>query len=535
MVEQEMESFVMNPIDLNNESTLFVIDCSPAMLTPRNGRVPVLQVLHYLEKIFLNKMHDSKEDRVGILLYNTGLLDASADKHACFFYDLNYPSTKLINHMSDLSTGWLSFDEIYGSTRDGISLEQVLWMATDAFKSKGTGAQLGRKQIVLITTQDDPHSDQPEERTEALRYIESLHQSLVTKRAESSRHDDRNSDIEDPNNIIKLIVCGIDRPEHAFNYSLFYKEFGHPDIFGGYQSSQSNVIQSPSSILKKVLPMVTQNRGLRNTAFHLPLHLTEGATIGVTGISVARRQKRPNLVEVTKNEGGVELVEKSTYYEDMDTGQNLRLDTISSAFEYGGLNVPLSKEDIKKAQYIREPGIVVLGFKPRKAHLPHHTIGRTYFIAPDESAYSGSTEVLRALHTTLTNSDKICYTFCVFSGNSAPRVMVLMPQKSPSGFAGILLPYTEEIRALPIESTPEVSKPLLESAERLVGHRKPNDDDIWGYPDPSIERHRRLLDAIALQRDIQEITEQPLTEPVDRTLEPFINQFKATVTRENNL
>ncbi|OAD78934.1 hypothetical protein PHYBLDRAFT_140992 [Phycomyces blakesleeanus NRRL 1555(-)] len=490
MVEQEMESFVMNPIDLNNESTLFVIDCSPAMLTPRNGRVPVLQVLHYLEKIFLNKMHDSKEDRVGILLYNTGLLDASADKHACFFYDLNYPSTKLINHMSDLSTGWLSFDEIYGSTRDGISLEQVLWMATDAFKSKGTGAQLGRKQIVLITTQDDPHSDQPEERTEALRYIESLHQSLVTKRAESSRHDDRNSDIEDPN------------------------EFGHPDIFGGYQSSQSNVIQSPSSILKKVLPMVTQNRGLRNTAFHLPLHLTEGATIGVTGISVARRQKRPNLVEVTKNEGGVELVEKSTYYEDMDTGQNLRLDTISSAFEYG---------------------IVVLGFKPRKAHLPHHTIGRTYFIAPDESAYSGSTEVLRALHTTLTNSDKICYTFCVFSGNSAPRVMVLMPQKSPSGFAGILLPYTEEIRALPIESTPEVSKPLLESAERLVGHRKPNDDDIWGYPDPSIERHRRLLDAIALQRDIQEITEQPLTEPVDRTLEPFINQFKATVTRENNL
>ncbi|KAI9019335.1 SPOC like C-terminal domain-containing protein [Phycomyces nitens] len=512
----------MDPINQNNESTLFVVDCSPSMNTPRNGRVPLLQVFHHLEKIFLNKMHHYTNDCVGILLYNTDHVDQDTNKHVSMMYSLNYPSPKLINHLNDMSTGWVSFDETYGAIRDGVPLEQVLWIAIGAF-SRGIG-QIGRKKIVLITNQDDPCS--PEEKRATLDCIESLNQSDANH-AEPTRSED-NADIEYPKDQIKLLVCGIDRPDHVFDYSLFYEGFGDSGM--PEDKLSKDLPQSPSSILKRLLPIDNLGKGSNPSTFRVPFQLTKGVVIGISGMPVARRQQKPPFLWAAKKEGGLQPLDRVTFYKDEDTDQNLRQDVLSSAFEYGGFKIPLSQSDMKAIEDIGKPGIVVLGFKPRKCLLAHHTIGRPYLIVPDESSYKGSADVLKTLHTTLKNTDKICYCLWTFGSKRAPRIMVLIPQESPFGFSGILLPYTDDIRALPIKSTPRVSQNLVESAKRLVEHRKPN-DDVWGYPNPVLERNRRLVDAMGLERDVQEVIDQPLTEPIDRTLDPLISQFKAEISR----
>lgn len=46
---------------------------------------------------------------------------------------------------------------------------------------------------------------------------------------------------------------------------------------------------------------------------------------------------------------------------------------------------------------IRQPGIYLIGFKPKKLIKPYHNLRPSYFLYPDEEHVSGSTQFIDAL------------------------------------------------------------------------------------------------------------------------------------------
>lgn len=115
----------------------------------------------------------------------------------------------------------------------------------------------------------------------------------------------------------------------------------------------------------------------------------------------------------------------------------------------------MRKNDMTKIKGIKEPGISLIGFKPRKMIKPYHNLRSSYFLYPDEQHVTGSSQFFDALIQQLNEQKLVAIVSLVPRINQEIRFAALFPQSQsydnvdhrqcPPGFHMIVLPYADDI------------------------------------------------------------------------------------------
>jgi ATP-dependent DNA helicase 2 subunit 1 len=188
---------------------------------------------------------------------------------------------------------------------------------------------------------------------------------------------------------------------------------------------------------------------------------------------------------------------------------------IKYGFKYGGERVLFDKDEMQDMKVLdKQPGIRLMGFKPRDVLKDYYNIKHSSFIYPDERAIKGSIVVFSALLDRMLKMDKIAICRMTPRSNAQPRFVALLPQKeeidrdgtqsSPPGFYVVLLPYTDDIRRLQIEKQPKANDDQIALAKAMVKQLRIKFDSR-NFENPSLQQHYINLQALALEKRAEDI------------------------------
>lgn len=214
-----------------------------------------------------------------------------------------------------------------------------------------------------------------------------------------------------------------------------------------------------------------------------------------------------------------------------DSARTVEKAEVRKAFKFGASNyVYFSEEEQKSLREFGKPVLRIIGFKDR-AQIPRWaSIKKSVFIFPSEDDYVGSTRTFSALWQKLLRSKKVGIAWCVQRSNSAPRLVAVIPTRSPddelSGTpylpAGLWLyplPFADDLRQipeLPAGHTPaQASEAVEDLLQKVIGQLQlpkamyaPSK-----YPNPQLQWHYRILQCLALEEEIPEGEPEDLTRP----------------------
>ncbi|KAI9305696.1 SPOC like C-terminal domain-containing protein [Cunninghamella echinulata] len=510
-VEEDDQAVLDNNFD-SRDTILFVLDCSEKMKSLDDaGNIPVKVAFQCVQSVLLNRIFNSASDLVGVLLYGTmNKKNTSNFDHIYALHDLDIPDIDRIREAESLCSDETYFEKEYGSTHNEIPLANVFAVCSDMFahsKVKGT------KRIFLITNQDNPHSDN-----------NSLQQAALQ----------RAKDLLNLN--IHIELFGLDRLDHVFNNKYFYQDILLSDSESQLNSSFTSV--ATDNKIDALLTRIRRKENKKRSQFSIPFMITPNLTIGIQGYKLTLEQKRGTYKKVTTSGSKIQEVESITAYKCLDTGEYLTEADLKYCYEFGGEKVVFSKEELTSMKDFGPSRLVLFGFKPSSTLQPYYNIKPSTFIYPTETDYDGSTRTFAALLDAVFEQDKIA--ICgLFRNASLPRIMALIPQKeslgddgtqlTPPGFQMVALPYADDIRSMPIESTPQATDYQVDFMKKMMNKLFIQGKyDPQAFENPSLQRHYATLQAIALDEPIEETIDKtiPQFENIDQQLGDDIEMFR---------
>lgn len=211
-----------------------------------------------------------------------------------------------------------------------------------------------------------------------------------------------------------------------------------------------------------------------------------------------------------------------------DTARPVEKLELRKAFKFGGENVLFTPEEFKAIRgSFGDPVIRIIGFKSRDLLPIWANLRPATFIYPSEEAYIGSTRTFSALHQTLLAKDKIAVVWYVARRNAAPVIAALLPgpeelgqhgeQKMPPGLWIVPVPFADDIRANPeipeFVTAPDILKDKMRLVVQQLQLPKATYDPSR-YPNPALQWHYRILQAMALEEDLPD-------KPADSTVPKY--------------
>ena len=139
-------------------------------------------------------------------------------------------------------------------------------------------------------------------------------------------------------------------------------------------------------------------------------------------------------------------------------------EVVQKAFKFGGEHVLFTPEELKQIRNFGEPILRILGFKPIKQLQFWENMRPSYFIYPSDAAVTGSTRTFASLHKKLLKDELMGVGWLIPRRNQAPVVTAIIPQveefdekgsqTTPPGMHCIVLPFNDDIRSFPVDTTP---------------------------------------------------------------------------------
>jgi len=123
--------------------------------------------------------------------------------------------------------------------------------------------------------------------------------------------------------------------------------------------------------------------------------LSPNSQIGLQFYTMMMPVKKPNANKVHAENN--KICKSTATWVCQDTGSKLYKDQIGTFFPVGGEKVMITPEDVKSIKFFDNPGMKLMGFKPRSDLKIFHNIKHSYFIYPDEKRVTGSSQVTDAL------------------------------------------------------------------------------------------------------------------------------------------
>ncbi|GAD97375.1 DSB repair complex subunit Ku70, putative [Paecilomyces variotii No. 5] len=507
------------------DAVLFAIEVNESMLTPRPSESkkgttesPATAALKCAYNLMQQRIISNPRDMIGVLLYGTEtskFYDEDENSrgdlsypHCYLFTDLDVPAADDVKELRALAEDEEKAKEILVPSKEPMSMANVLFCANQIFTSKA--ANFLSRRLFIITDNDDPHGKDKTAR------------SAATVRAK---------DLYDLGVIIELFP--IDRPGKEFDRSEFYDDIIYkasptdPEASSAFLQDETKIASAGGdgiTLLNSLLSSINSKSVPRRALFSkVPLEFGPGFKISVNGYLIFKRQEPARSCYVWLGGEKPEIAKGVTTLIADDTARTVEKSEIRKAYKFGGEQVSFTAEEQQALRNFGDPVIRIIGFKPLSALPFWANIKHPTFIYPTEDDFVGSIRVFSALYQKLLKDGKMALVWFIPRRNAAPVVAAMMPgperldesgvQKIPPGMWIVPLPFADDIRQNPETHLIVSPESLIDQMRTVVQQLQlPKAQyDPQKYPNPALQWHYRILQALALDEDLPE-------KPEDKTI-----------------
>ncbi|KAL4900194.1 hypothetical protein BDW74DRAFT_102957 [Aspergillus multicolor] len=480
---------------------------------------PATAALKCAYHLMQQRIISNPRDMIGVLLYGTKqskFYDEDESSRGdlsypnCYlFTDLDIPSAHEVLELRSLVEDEDQAKDILEPSDEPVSMANLLFCANQIFTSKAPNF-LSRR-LFIVTDNDNPHRN-----NKSLR-------SAATVRAK---------DLYDLGVIIELFP--ISQGGHEFDTSKFYDDIIYkaspmdPEA-PAYLKPESRTTDANDGIplLNGLLSSINSRSVPRRAQFsNMSLELGPNFRISVSGYILFKRQQSARSCYVWLGGEKPQIAKGVTTQIADDSARTIEKWEIKKAYKFGGDQVCFTPDEQKGLKDFGEPVIRIIGFKPLAA-LPFWAhVKHPLFIYPTEEDYVGSTRVFSALYQKLLKDQKAALVWYIARKTAGPVLAAMMAgeervdensvQKMPSGLWIVPLPFADDVRQNP-EATLQVAPESLIDRMRTIVQQLQLPKGVYDpqkYPNPSLQWHYRILQALALDEDVPE-------KPDDKTLPKY--------------
>ncbi|KAJ5596964.1 hypothetical protein N7450_003422 [Penicillium hetheringtonii] len=507
------------------DAVLFAIDISSSMLTPRPSHdpkkptevSPASAALKCAYHLMQQRIISNPHDMIGILLYGTesskfydeGGEDSNdvSYPHCYLFTDLDIPSADEVKHLRALAESEEGAQKILTPSKERVSMANVLFCANQIFTSKAPNF-LSRR-LFIVTDEDNPHEDDKTLRSASCVRARDLYDLGVT-----------------------IDLFPISRPDHEFNTSKFYDDIiykaapsdGEAPMYLQPDTNTATGKGDGLSLLNSLLSSINSRSVPRRSLFtNVPLELGPNFRISVNGYLLLKKQEAARSCYVWLGGEAPQIAKGITTQMAEDTARTVEKSEIRKAYKFGGEQVSFTTDELQALRNFGSPIIRIIGFKPVSALPIWANVKHPSFIYPSEEDYIGSTRVFSALQQKLSKDKKLALVWFIPRKNATPCLAAMVPgdervdengiQKVPPGMWLIPLPFADDVRSSPAYARHVPPDDLVDAMCSVIGQLELPGKvyDSQKYPNPSLQWHYRILQALALDEDVPETPEDKTT------------------------
>lgn len=382
------------------------------------------------------------------------------------------------------------------------AIHEALWQCQSLFNEvKG---KVGSKKILLFTANDDPHANDTILKKQALK---------------------KGKDLQDTDVILEVIPFTKD-----FDFSNFYADLAYNDDLEARKLDQSEI--GDVTKLNDLMTIVRKKVHIKRSSGRCHLELGPGVKLSVATYSFVMRASKPSKVRLTRDTN--QEVKTVRQFSDPQTGAPLLPSDIDKFVEFAGKRIKFTQDEIRtmaKNMMGGSFGFKLICFKPKASMNWSEFVRSSNFIYPDETSIKGSRRLFSALYTKCLQKNLIA--ICNYKPRqvSTPSFVALIPleevkdvqdgtQKVPPGFMVFYLPFSDDIRDIPL--APQAVEPTegqLEAASKVIKKLKMKYYNVEQFENPAIQGHYRLIEQLALFKTDEE-------DPGDTSMPDFDMQRK---------
>ncbi|KAL2262596.1 hypothetical protein VTK26DRAFT_811 [Humicola hyalothermophila] len=521
------------------DAVLFAIDVSASMLQqppPTDQKKAdkdsaIAAALKCAYQFMQQRIIAQPKDMMGILLFGTekskfrdepGGRSGTGYPHCYLFTDLDVPAAEDVKKLKALVEEGEDPDEVLVPSKEPVTMANVLFCANQVFTTNA--ANFGSRRLFIITDNDDPHAKD--------------------KSAKSSAAV-RAKDLFDLGVVIELFP--ISRGEKAFDISKFYDdiiyrdpaaEAGSPDEIKASKSGDG--LSLLSSLISNINSKQTPKRAYFS---NLPCELAPGLTISIKGYMPLHRQQPARTCYVWLGGEQAQLAQSETIRVDSTT-RTVDKSEVKKAYKFGGEYIYFKPEEAASLKNLGGKGLRFIGFKPRSMLPMWASVKKSIFIFPSEEHYVGSTRVFSALWQKLLKDDKVGIAWFVARENANPVMVAVIPTRNPEDTgetpylpAGLWLhplPFADDVRNVELSAPPRPADELTDRMRYIVQNLQLPKAmyNPLKYPNPSLQWHYRILQAMALEEDVPESLDDatiPKYRQIDKRVGGYLAEWKELV------
>jgi ATP-dependent DNA helicase 2 subunit 1 len=317
--------------------------------------------------------------------------------------------------------------------------------------------------------------------------------------------------------------------------------------------AQSNFKSSGSdgiSLLNSLISDINSKQVAKRALFsHLPFEIGHEFKISVKGYNLIQKQEKARKGYVWLDGESKQYVEPETGQITEDTARPVEKVEIKKAYKFGGSLVFFTPEELKELKNFGSPVLRIIGFKPQSMLPFWASVKKSTFIYPSEEDYVGSTRVFSALWQKLIKDKKMGVAWYIARANAAPVLVAILPSEEraddttklttiPAGLWLYQLPFVDDKRELGPLPKPLVAPDNLTSEMRKVIKQLQLPKAIYDhskYPNPALQWHYKILQALALDEELPEKPEDktiPKFRQIDKRAGEYINEWGQILEKE---
>lgn len=286
----------------------------------------------------------------------------------------------------------------------------------------------------------------------------------------------------------------------------------------------------------------------RSLFSNLPFEIGPNFKISVNGYNIVSKQvpARSTYVWTEGEVPQIPFAETTKMAE--DTSRVITKVEIKKAYKFGGSEVYFTPDEQSQLKHFGPPGLRVIGFKPQSMLPNWASINKSTFIYPSENDYVGSTRVFSALWDKLLQDDLMGLGWYIARKNANPLIVAILPsaekldpatgqQLFPAGLWLYPMPFADDLRSVsapaPIVAPDNLTNDMRTVVQQLQLPKAQYDPR--NYPNPALQWHYRILQALALEEEIPEVPEDktvPKYRQIDKRAGAYTVQWGQTLAAE---
>ena len=268
----------------------------------------------------------------------------------------------------------------------------------------------------------------------------------------------------------------------------------------------------------------------------MPFEIGPGFRISVKGYIIFKRQEPKRSCYIWLEGEKPQIATSVTNQLAEDNSRPVEKVEIKKAYKFGGEQITFTPEEVSSLRNFGDPGIRIIGFKPQSMLPFWANYKPSTFIYPSEDDYVGSTRVFAALHQKLLKDDKMAVAWFIARKNASPVIAAIIPgaeklddngnQVMPPGMWLCPLPFADDIRQNPETTLIRTPEPLIDRMREIIQQLQLPKAvyDPKKYPNPALQWHYHILQALALEEDVPEKAEDktvPKYKQIDKRAGPL--------------